>query len=189
MVNGKIYIGSSVNLGLRLSNYLSVFYLTNRVSIYNSKIYNALLAYGYENFRLEILEYCDRSIVIQRELYFINMFLPEYNILTKPGSSLGFKHSKDTLLKFKLRKLTPEALENLKRAKAGTKFSPLAIANQLLSTSYPIIVKDIETSNLFKYNSIRCAAREFKISHATLLNYLDKDKLFKGKYIIKKKYL
>jgi len=37
-INGKSYIGSSVNLSLRLSNYLSINYLIKRTSIYNSKI-------------------------------------------------------------------------------------------------------------------------------------------------------
>ena len=64
-INGKSYVGSSVNLSSRLSSYLSKNYLSKRASIYNSKIYNALLAYGYNNFRLEILDYCDISNVIK----------------------------------------------------------------------------------------------------------------------------
>ena len=41
------------------------------------------------------------------------------------------------------------------------------------------------TSNK-KYSSIRTAARQLKVNHATLLNYINKDKLFKGKYMIKR---
>ena len=64
-INAKSYVWSSVNLSSRLSSYLSKNYLSKRASIYNSKIYNALLAYGYNNFRLEILDYCDISNVIK----------------------------------------------------------------------------------------------------------------------------
>ena len=96
----------------RLSSYLSINYLTKRASIYNSKIYNALLAYGYNNFRLEILEYCVRSNVIKVEQDYKDIFKPEYNILTKAGYSLNFIHSKQTLDKFKSRKLSAEALSN-----------------------------------------------------------------------------
>jgi hypothetical protein len=39
--------------------------------------------------------------------------------LTKAGSSLGFKHSTETLLKFKDCELSSEALANLKIAKRG----------------------------------------------------------------------
>jgi group I intron endonuclease len=59
----------------------------------------ALLKYGYSNFSLEILEYCGRENVIEREQYYIDSFKPEYNILKKAGSSLGYKHSEETLSK------------------------------------------------------------------------------------------
>jgi group I intron endonuclease len=109
-------VGSSANLSSRLSSYLSINYLTKRASIYDSKIYNALLAYGYNNFRLDILEYCDRSNVIKLEKDNIDRFKAEYNIFIKAGSSLNFKHSKQTLDKFKSRKLSTEALSNLKKS-------------------------------------------------------------------------
>jgi hypothetical protein len=139
-INGKSYVGSSVNFSSRLSSYLYKNYLTKRASIYNSKIYNSkiynsktynsktynskiynskiyntLLAYGYNNFRLEILDYCDISNVIKVEQDCIDKLKPEYNILTKAGSSLNFKHYKETLYKLKYHKLSAEALYNLKK--------------------------------------------------------------------------
>ena len=73
-----------------MSNYFSFNYLVKKTSQYNRKVYNALMAHGYENFSLEILEYCAKSNIIKTEQFY---FKPEYNILTKAGSSLGFKHS------------------------------------------------------------------------------------------------
>jgi len=187
-INGKSYVESSVNLSSRLSSYLSINYLTKRASIYNNKIYNALLAYGYNNFRLEILEYCDRSNIIKVEQDYIDRFKPEYNILTKAGSSLNFKHSKETLDKFKSRKLSAEALSNLKKkTKMGATLSPLAKANQLLATSHTITIRDIETNITKEYSSIRSAAIVLQISHSALLNYIDKNKLYKNKYIVERK--
>jgi len=52
---------------------------------------------------LEILEYCDISIVINREQYYLDKYEPEYNILTKAGSSLGFRHYEQTLSMFRSR--------------------------------------------------------------------------------------
>lgn len=52
---------------------------------------------------LEILEYCDRSIFINREQYNLDKYEPEYNILTKAGSSLGFRHYEQTLSMFRSR--------------------------------------------------------------------------------------
>ena len=53
-LNGKCYIDSSVNLSTGFSHYLSINYLDKRVTILNSNIYNALLTYGHNNFRLEV---------------------------------------------------------------------------------------------------------------------------------------
>ena len=144
------------------------------------------MSHGHENFQLEILELCARSDVLKKEQFYIDYFKPEYNILTKAGSSLHFKHSEETLLKFKSRKLSDEALSNLRKGKVGAVLSPLAKTNQLLSTSHIITLKNVETNDTKQYSSIRTAAREFKVNHVTLLNYINKDKLFKGKYMIKR---
>jgi group I intron endonuclease len=45
---------------------------------------------------LEILEYCDKELVVEREQYYINTLKPRYNILNIAGSSLGFRHSETT---------------------------------------------------------------------------------------------
>lgn len=69
-----------------------------------------MLAYGYNIFRFEIVEYCDRYNVIKVEKDYIDRCKPEYNLFTKEGSSLHFKHSKQTLDKFKYRILRAEDL-------------------------------------------------------------------------------
>lgn len=58
-INGKRYIGSSVDLSNRLRNYFNISYLTASKDI--MIIYKALLAHGFENFTLDILEYCEPS--------------------------------------------------------------------------------------------------------------------------------
>lgn len=59
------------------------------------------MKYGYESFRLDILEYCDRSECISREQYYIDTLSPFYNICAKAGSSLGRLTTDAT--RFKLR--------------------------------------------------------------------------------------
>jgi len=78
-VNGKSYVGSSVNLGYRLKQYYSVSYLNRNKSV--SSISRALVKYGHSNFKLEILEYCEpnRLIILEREQYYIDLLKPEYN--------------------------------------------------------------------------------------------------------------
>ena len=113
--SGKIYIGSSANLAKRFSSYFSIRFLTRESLKYKSVIYFALLKYGHSAFRLDILEYCDPKELLAREQFYLDKFKPEYNILTTAGSSLGFKHSEETLLKFKLRKLSDEHLEHTRK--------------------------------------------------------------------------
>ena len=127
-----------------------------------------MLAYGYNNFRLEILEYCDRSNVIKVKQDYIDICKPEYNILTKAGSSLNFKHSKQTLDKFKSGILSAEALSNLKKAKIGATLSRLAKANQLLATSHAITIRDIESNKTKKYSSILLLVEWIKGKHCTM---------------------
>lgn len=60
-------------------------------------IYKAILKYGYKNFSLYILEYCESNVLIKKEQYYIDLLKPDYNILKIAGYSLGFKHSKATI--------------------------------------------------------------------------------------------
>jgi group I intron endonuclease len=71
-------------------------------------IYLALLKYGYSNFRLEIIEYCAPDKAIEREQYYLELLKPDYNLLKYADSSFGYKHTKDTIAKFKARSLTTE---------------------------------------------------------------------------------
>src|SRR5579871_707953 len=75
-------------------------------------ICNALVHHGHSAFSLTILEYIDianlskeeaRKLILEREQYYLDLFFnkeePLYNILKIVGSSLGYKHSAETLLK------------------------------------------------------------------------------------------
>jgi group I intron endonuclease len=54
-INGKKYIGSSINLSKRLGEDLNVNHLMRCTYMY---ICRALLKHGYSNFSLTIIEYC-----------------------------------------------------------------------------------------------------------------------------------
>jgi predicted GIY-YIG superfamily endonuclease len=102
----KSYVGSSANLSRRFTYYFSKANISRYTK---SRIHNALLFYGYSSFSVTILEYIEiknlpkdeaKKLILEREQYFLEKILPEYNILKTAGSILGFKHSKDTILKF-----------------------------------------------------------------------------------------
>ena len=101
-INKKSYIGSGVDLAKRLTSY----YNKNKLKKNPRPIHNALLVYGHSNFTIEILEFCSKMDVINREQYYLDLLKPEYNILKTAYSLLGFRHSPENIEKFKLRKIS-----------------------------------------------------------------------------------
>nr|YP_007476146.1 hypothetical protein H891_mgp40 [Nuclearia simplex]AGE93647.1 hypothetical protein [Nuclearia simplex] len=163
LINGKTYIGSSLNLGSRLRDYFKHSFLIHPK---NNKllIYKAILKYGYSNFKLEILEYCDVSVLIEREQYYIDTFKPSYNILTVAYSSLGFKHSEESLSKLR---------------------SHLSILNQ--ETAFKVHVTDIVNNTTTVYDSVRKAALALNTDLKSLKYHENKKspkKPFKGRFLI-----
>ena len=60
LVTGKCYVGSSVHLSRRFGAYYSLKAIKRVLNSGNSALLKALLKYGYSNFSLDILEYCDK---------------------------------------------------------------------------------------------------------------------------------
>lgn len=105
IITGKSYIGSSVNITYRLRTYYSKKAMFAKVKTTISIIYNALLKHGYTNFTLDIIEYCEVDMLIEREQYYFDVLKPEYNILKTANSRIGSKHSLKTraLISLKLK--------------------------------------------------------------------------------------
>jgi group I intron endonuclease len=97
--NGKIYVGSSVDLERRFRKYFNISFLKRENK---SRINNALMLHGYENFRVEILEYCEPSDCIKKEQIYLDLLKPPGR-RRRPGetagSLLGFKHTDEVLKK------------------------------------------------------------------------------------------
>jgi group I intron endonuclease len=87
--NNKFYVGSSIDIRRRFKEYFSIDHLLRRNKL---PICAALSKYGYSLFSVEILEYCDTSILLifiykkknaarlsfglEREQHFLNMLKP-----------------------------------------------------------------------------------------------------------------
>jgi len=151
--DGYSYIGSSSDIASRLRKYYCLGYLNNKLLTCNSRIYKVLLEQNYSNFYLEILEYCDKKSLIEREQYYLDLLKPEYNILKIAGSLLGFKHSNATLVKFKSRVHKP---------------------------GYLTFITNSESNTVRQYASVREAAKATGITHTTLLRYIKTNKNLKG---------
>jgi group I intron endonuclease len=82
----------------------------------SSTIYKAILKYGHSNFKLEILEYCDKNILIEKEQYYLDLLKPEYNICKIAGSNLGYRHSEKTRKAMSMAQTGRKHSEKTKRA-------------------------------------------------------------------------
>ena len=133
-------------------------------------IYKALLKYGYAGFRLEILEYCDIQVLLEREQFFFDMFSPEYNILKVAGSPLGYRHSeaaKKRISIFNLNKIVLESTRDKQRkALLGKKFNKERIEKMRLSNILrkDVIVTNTETRESLEFSSMTDIASRRKIS-------------------------
>lgn len=121
----------------------------------------------------------------------MDLLKPEYNILKKAGSSLGFVHSEETIAKFK------EIAKNRVYSEEGrAKFGALALnRSEELKVKYRAHLlklnqskRDlVEVVNNFTnekaiYPTLRQAASELGTTHVTVLRYLKSQKLFKETY-------
>lgn len=192
-LNGKSYIGSSTNLGKRFTQYYNYTFISN--PRHNMLIYKAILYHGYSNFTLEILKYCTPSETVKIEQHYLDLFKPKYNILPTAGSSLGHKHTEETLAKFRARILTPEHKAKLKKHLASISASKehsersrkrMLKINEL--KGYPVEVFDVKTNKTSVYTSIRQAAEAIGCVHRTIL-LADKTLREKGiNRLVKKRY-
>lgn len=177
----KSYVGSSVNIERRMRGYFSISFLETQIKVSKSYIYRSLLKYGYSNFSLEILEYCDpdKKVLINREQYYIDLLEPDYNLLKKAGSLLGFKHSEETIEKFKARTRTDQQkTKHLEQLKSLHK-----------KQSVSIEVLDLETGITTIYSSINELSRFLGCSSpGTISSYFSRStkKPFRGRYVMKK---
>lgn len=158
-------------------------------------IYSALLKYGYSNFKLEVLEYCDSEVLLSKEQEYLDIYCPEYNILKKAGSSLGFTHSAETIAKFKEisqnriyseeRKAKFAALNQDRSKELQERRAQLLNLN--ISKGHPIEVINVSTNQKTFYPSIRQAASELDVAPISIRRVLISKKLLKGTYKISKK--
>lgn len=82
--NNKLYIGSSKNIGNRITNHLRDLKNNTHKNFYLQKDY---IDYGIKNFDFNIIEYCQNYN--EKEQYYINLLNPEYNICKEHNTKKG----------------------------------------------------------------------------------------------------
>lgn len=116
-VNGKMYVGSAVNLSKRKVNH---FHELRSNKHHSRKLQNAWIKHGESAFIFEILEVVDdRNLLVNREQHWIdtlNVFGEHgYNMTPKAGSCIGVKHGADARNRMSLAHKGNTASEETKR--------------------------------------------------------------------------
>ena len=203
-LNGKEYLGSTSSAKRRLNTY----YDLKTLGEVNMPIYNAILKHGHENFIFEIIEYCQPDDTIKREQYYLDIFDFEYNVLANANSLAGYKHTAETLAKFKGRqnltgyKHSQETIDNLREIntakvhseeakeemrnawiKRKLKSGSLELALETIQSKTKkkgkiVVVTNIETNISTEYESISETATVLNLTRVTLRKYIKNKEIF-----------
>jgi len=152
-LTNDIYIGQSIDISKRFIKYFSLSYIKSKDSFIISRV---LIKYGYSNFSVTILEYCDKYDLTVREQYYIDKLNPQYNILKIAGSSQGFKHSEETKLKM-----------------SAFRGNLVNIYEKCSSEGFELIGSFV---------SARRAGKFLGISGSTIIKYINSGEIFKDRY-------
>src|SRR5436305_8838429 len=101
-ITGARYIGSSIDIGIRLVQHL----VTNNT---NEHLQNAIEKYGLVNFTFAVVEFCDLEVLLKREQYYLDILfsLPanlRYNFARFAEAPFkGLTHSEESKAKYQER--------------------------------------------------------------------------------------
>ena len=73
LVNGKIYIGQSINIEERRKSHIRASN-SKKCNGYNYYLHKAFRKYGLENFKFEVIEECNKEQLNEREMFWINQY-------------------------------------------------------------------------------------------------------------------
>ena len=127
--NGKVYIGSAVDVFVRLANHIRWL----KGGYHNNvKLQRAWSKYGQGFFSFSVVEAVeDKNDLIAREQFWIDTkgsVSAGYNIAPIAGSNLGMRHSEETKSLMSQRqagrKKSPEHVEAVRQALLGRKMTP-----------------------------------------------------------------
>jgi len=183
----KVYVGSALNVAQRFRQH------GYRCSIYksnNSKFYNLVIKHGWNNIQFGIIEevsfptynsyvVLNKKLLLDREQYYLDKFLPSLNINKFARSMLGYKHTKESIIKFSSfrtekvygkriisKSLSKETIDKLKlRTKGAT-----------------TCIYDNSHNLVQRFKTIKDAAKYVGLSPSSVSKYITKNTIWNDKY-------
>lgn len=127
--NGHFYIGSSSNIGKRITQHLTDLRKNKHHSPYLQRAWNK---YKEDNFEFSLVEECDSSDLLVREQYYLDTLLPSYNVSMDAISPMkGRTHSPKTLEKIRIKLHSMFTKDQLsERARHANRYAQLPEARE-----------------------------------------------------------
>jgi len=197
--SGKIYIGQSINIYQRWSNYRSL----NKKST-GLKLLNSFQKYGVENHVFEVIEECPLETLNKQETYWKQYYLNEFNnnwsrLLFCELYDLG-GGPRSELVKLKIsnssknKKYSEESKQKMSNSKKDKPLSPIhkqKLAKIRLSENWkqqirkPILQFDKNNNFIKEWNSIKEAGESLNINQSNISSVCSGRFKTAGKFIWK----
>jgi group I intron endonuclease len=171
--NGKIYIGQSKNIKLRIDTYRR---LNKQVSS-SPKLYRSFLKYGFISHKIEVIEECSIELLNERERFWqefynvielgLNCILTNTKDKRKISKSISDEHKKKISEFHKGKKLSQETIEKIKIARLKQIITDQHKINISKNSASARIVLDINTGVF--YNSVKELANLYNLKSNTLI--------------------
>lgn len=177
-INGKSYIGSSINLKYRKYSHFRELKHGIHHSIALQRAYDK---YGKTSFEYKILQNCNKNECIKFEQEYLDNIKPEYNICNIAGNCLGRKFSEETKAKMRKAKEGFKHSEETKQKFLG-RVHDISVRKQISESMKLIKPKRLTEENISDIKNRLISgekgvdlAREYKIS-ATIISKIKYNK-------------
>jgi group I intron endonuclease len=125
IINGKCYIGSTVDIKRRWRQHLNNLRCGEHTNRHLQSSWNQ---YGEGGFAFSVLEHCPSEALVSREQFYFESICPELNLNPLAATNLGFRHSLKTIEKMRGARLgiplTPEWRAAMSAGMKGVKRQP-----------------------------------------------------------------
>lgn len=157
-ITGDFYIGKSNNIQKRFYNHK---HYVKHSEYFDSDIHR----YGWNNFKLEVLEQCTEDVLLEREAYYIQALNPAYNSIVR-----GRFVSEETRKKIS-QKLTgiKQPKDVVERRKESIRKRHLTIPQTNAGHRKKVLV-DMMADNIppAEFESVKAAAEFFEVHPSTI---------------------
>lgn len=166
----------------------------------NRKFYQSILKYGHASFSVHILwsggdmSSVPKSLLLEKEKFYLDWALKTYglailNMLNYPGSSMGYKHTAESLSKMReLKKGAKNPMYNKPKSDAflalqtkgkdNPRFGKPISQEELQRRFKKVYVYDSNKQYIKCCDSVGSAVKDLGVAAKTIKKYTDSDKLY-----------